>query len=142
MLFVQKIVMGVLLLAFSLMIYSVALGMPDIRSMGDVGAAFLPKGVALCSAVLALLYLLMVIRKQDPGGERVSLKSLALLLLFVATIMLVQWLGLPVASGLGAAATVLLLERGGRWGSALATGVFFGLLTHFGFGELLGVPLP
>lgn len=142
MLFVQKMVMGLLMLALSVTMWVMGAEMPQIRSMGDVGAAFLPKIVAICGACLALLYMFMVARGRDGGGTLIHPISLVLCVLFMLIVGLVPWLGLPLAAGLGATATVLLLERGGHIVAAVVTGVFFGLLTEYGFGMLLGVPLP
>lgn len=142
MLFIQRIVTGILMLAFFVGIYFQALSLPNIQSMGDVGTSFLPKAVAIGGMILTAIYLCMAMSGKDQTGALVSIQSFFLLLLAIGMVTLIQWVGLPIAVGLGATAIVLLLERGGRLGTAVLTGIFFGLLTYYGFGKLMGVPLP
>ncbi|MEZ2622941.1 tripartite tricarboxylate transporter TctB family protein [Paenalcaligenes hominis] len=142
MLFIQRMITGALMLGFFIAIYFQALNLPNIQSMGDVGTAYLPKAVAISGMILSSIYLFTSLMGNDQSGALVSIASFGLLLVIVGMVILIKWLGLPVAAGLGAAAIVLLLERGKRLGTAIMTGIFFALLTYYGFGQLMGVPLP
>jgi len=140
-LLVQKLIVVSAALAGFFAFLWIAAQMPPVRAAGDVGSAFLPLAVAGLGCGLSLIYLLQIFTGRDRTNALARPMALALLLLTLAAVASIYWLGMPIALGLGAATMVFVLERGKKPFWAVGTGIVFWALTQFGFGMLLGVPL-
>lgn len=140
-LWVQKLIVAAAALAFFAVFFWMAKQMPATRAAGDVGSAFLPLILAGLGFALSLVYLAQIVMGRDRTKALAHPMALGLLILTLAAVGLIYWLGMAVALGLGAALMVGVLERGRRPFWAVGTGILFWALTQFGFGMLLGVPL-
>ncbi|MEZ0168963.1 tripartite tricarboxylate transporter TctB family protein [Microvirga sp. TS319] len=140
-LLVQKLAVTAAALVFFAVFFWIARQMPPVRASGDVGSAFLPSILAVLGFCLSLFYLFQIVTGRDRTRAPVQAIALALLILTLAAVGSVYWLGMPVGLGIGAALMVLVLERGKRPFWAIGTGIMFWAMTQFGFGMLLGVPL-
>ncbi|WP_414472661.1 tripartite tricarboxylate transporter TctB family protein [Microvirga sp. M2] len=140
-LLIQKLAVTTAALVFFAVFFWIARQMPPVRAPGDVGSAFLPSILAGFGFCLSLIHLFQIVTGRDRTKAPVQPIALALLVLTLAAVGAVYWLGMAAGLGIGAALMVLMLERGKRPFWAVGTGIMFWAMTQFGFGMLLGVPL-
>ena len=80
---VQKAITALALLAFNVVMLSLAVALPAAHSRGDVGTAFLPMAVAVAGMILAAVYLVGarhgVGRSAGGAGRSVWIEANALL---------------------------------------------------------------
>jgi hypothetical protein len=138
----QRYLAGAAILAFNAMMLYLALGLPPVRSRGDVGGAFLPLIVSVCGSILALLYLLSVWRGRDDSTGSVEGRAVAFLALFLIVGFAMELVGLAPALAVAAGVGVLMIDRQRVWVRALMTAAVVWALAQGGFGWLLGLPLP
>jgi hypothetical protein len=120
-----------------------ALSLPAGASRGDVGPAELPVGIAVFGMILAVLYAAAALLGRESGVEgALSFRPLVFALLFAGVILAAPHSGLAVALAAAVALGVLLIDGAGAVLRAGAAGLGTWALAAFGFGGLLGLPLP
>ncbi|HKZ07925.1 MAG TPA: tripartite tricarboxylate transporter TctB family protein [Methylomirabilota bacterium] len=110
------------------------------------GAGFYPLAVGVFGAVTVLAWLGLTLRRPGPGAPGAVIvkdargRVLATAGLLMGFCLALPWTGYPVAALLF---TALLLRGLGAGNiAALSIGLLSALASYYGFGTLLGVPLP
>ena len=109
------------------------------------GAGFYPVIVAVFAVVVALAATASAYRSA-PGGGTIELDAdsrrrvVISVVVLVAFCLALPWIGYPAAAF--AFVTVILRYLGGRWTTALLTGVLSSAGSYVLFAVLLDVPLP
>jgi putative tricarboxylic transport membrane protein len=139
-------IVPLVLLAASAVYLILALRLP-LGAIARPGAGFYPVLVAVFAIVVALVATANAFRSApaveagataiDPSARRRVLISVVALVVFC---FVLPWVGYPIAAF--AFVTVVLRFLGGRWGTALITGVLGSAGSYALFAVALDVPLP
>jgi putative tricarboxylic transport membrane protein len=138
---------GIIMFIFSLAVMEGARRMPPSGTFGP-GAGFLPFWLGAAMAILAAILLVNAIREPAPAGGRAPFPTGRKLLPLVETaaglagfILLLEWLGFLVATGLLTAFLLKVVEREGWVMTGIVAVANAGAL-YVVFQILLGVSLP
>jgi putative tricarboxylic transport membrane protein len=110
------------------------------------GAGFYPLAVGVFGAAVILAWLAEALRGSPSAGGVGAIAAdargrvLATAGLLVGFCLALPWTGYPAAAFLFTG--LLLRGLGAGWATALAIGAASALASYYGFGTLLGVPLP
>lgn len=142
---ISEVVAGLACLAASAVFFTLARGLPQSASVGDVGPGALPAQVGVFGVLCSLIYLLGVMRGQFPEVPDRFFgiwRALAVLGIFCGMLLAVKWIGLAVAIACAGAVTTLLFRGAKPVLRAIVTGIGLWLIAFVIFQTFLDLPLP
>ncbi len=143
---------GLVLLAVAAGYYRLAMDIPRSQLSDVVGAATFPRLLAIALAILSAILVLTGVLKRAPVApakaaeqaaedRRAFLRAGGTVLIGVGYLVVIRWLGYPLAVALLVAAMLRYNRESFSWKMA-AVSVGAGLFFWFLFGYLFAIPVP